>query len=194
MLFQVNLSLFCIFSCEDFRSDGQSTRSPFWTSSPIFVNKVLKNWLSRQVRHLPLLRLLKYLFWFFTCSCEILHEIVSISRLCMTKKHILWSTQKHWKNQSCVPGNILSYFVTAAPCDDQHWRKDEFDKLGDNNYRSVGVVVNANYGSSCDTSKKNRYYSKNKSEPLIDMIYRVDDGYEAIQSAFPKCQSKHRSW
>lgn len=37
-----------------------------------------------------------------------------------------------------------------------------------------------------DTTKKFFYYSKDEREPLIDMIYRVDDGYQAIQATISK--------
>ena len=37
-----------------------------------------------------------------------------------------------------------------------------------------------------DLTQSNLYYSKDKFEPLIDMIYRVDDGFEAIRSTVSK--------
>ena len=37
-----------------------------------------------------------------------------------------------------------------------------------------------------DAQKKFMFYSKDESEPLIDMIYKVDDGYHAIQSTISK--------
>ena len=37
-----------------------------------------------------------------------------------------------------------------------------------------------------DPTQSNLYYSKDEFEPLIDMIYRVDDGFEAIQSTVSK--------
>lgn len=64
------------------------------------------------------------------------------------------------------------------------------------NYRHVAITV----GSSrsvlrvsnmvetvrTDQTQLNLYYSKNESEELIDMIYRVDGGFEAIQSTVRK--------
>ena len=37
-----------------------------------------------------------------------------------------------------------------------------------------------------DAKKEFLYYSMDQSEPFIDMIYRVDDGYEAIQATISK--------
>lgn len=48
--------------------------------------------------------------------------------------------------------------------------------------RSVVRVSNMFTSVRSDRSQQNMYYSKNESEPLIDMIFRVNNGYDAIQS------------
>jgi hypothetical protein len=40
-----------------------------------------------------------------------------------------------------------------------------------------------------DEDMKKMFYSRNDSEPLIDMIYRVDDGFVAIQATIGKTHS-----
>jgi hypothetical protein len=37
-----------------------------------------------------------------------------------------------------------------------------------------------------DPTQEKMYYSRNESEPLIDMIFRVDGGFDAIQSTIAK--------
>mmetsp|Transcript_20683 Transcript_20683/g.47963 ORF Transcript_20683/g.47963 Transcript_20683/m.47963 type:complete len:194 (+) Transcript_20683:1-582(+) len=52
--------------------------------------------------------------------------------------------------------------------------------------RSVLRVSNMVETVRTDQTQLNLYYSKDESEELIDMIYRVDGGFEAIQSTVRK--------
>ena len=52
--------------------------------------------------------------------------------------------------------------------------------------REVRRVSNLVESVRNDSKKEFLFYSKNESEPLIDMIYRVDGGYEAIQATISK--------
>lgn len=52
--------------------------------------------------------------------------------------------------------------------------------------RTVARVSNMIEEVRTDTSQNFLYYSKDEREPLIDMIFRVDDGFHAIQSTIAK--------
>jgi len=52
--------------------------------------------------------------------------------------------------------------------------------------RTVVRVLNMIEAVRNDTTQQYMYYSKHESEPLIDMIYRVNDGFHAIQSTIAK--------
>jgi len=48
--------------------------------------------------------------------------------------------------------------------------------------RTIARVSNMIEAVCADLSQEYMYYSKDESEPLIDMIFQVDDGFHAIQS------------
>ena len=52
--------------------------------------------------------------------------------------------------------------------------------------RTITRVSNMNDRVRTDQSKQFMFYSKNQSEPLTDMIFRVDGGYDSIQSTVGK--------
>ena len=52
--------------------------------------------------------------------------------------------------------------------------------------RTVAGVLNMIEEVRTETSQNFLYYSKDKSEPLIDMIFRVNDGFHVIQSTIAK--------
>lgn len=52
--------------------------------------------------------------------------------------------------------------------------------------RQVVRVSNMNASVQKDQAQKYMYYSKNESEPLVDMVYRVNDGYHAIQATISR--------
>jgi len=58
--------------------------------------------------------------------------------------------------------------------------------------RKVLRVSNLAASVRKDTRKEFLFYSKDQSEPLIDMIYRMDDGYEAIQATISKTHDAAR--
>ena len=52
--------------------------------------------------------------------------------------------------------------------------------------RTIVRVSNMNESVRTDETKQFMFYSRNESEPLIDMIFRVEDGYDAIQATISK--------
>ena len=104
-------------------------------------------------------------------------------------------------------GNLFEAFVRRkfytqrVPFGSDQVRESRREKPQTNvkrNYQAVtaGMMVGArrkvlrvsNLAASVrdDTTKEFVYYSKDEREPLIDMIYRVDGGYEAIQATISK--------
>ena len=52
--------------------------------------------------------------------------------------------------------------------------------------RNLVRVSDMNAAVHADQTQVNMFYSKDESEPLIDMIFRVDNGYDAVQATIGK--------
>lgn len=55
--------------------------------------------------------------------------------------------------------------------------------------RTIKRVANLVQAVRDDQTQEKLYYSKNENEPLVDMIFRVDGGFDAIQTTISKRHS-----
>ena len=60
------------------------------------------------------------------------------------------------------------------------------DTVAVGSHRTIVRVSNMYQAVRNDKTQQSMFYSRNESEPLIDMIYRVDDGFESVQATIRK--------